>query len=56
MRLRFVEGLQNPSTSSVVTIVVAVLTRVVNDAVGVFFSFYLFCRVFLHVGCNLPVL
>ena len=40
MRLRFVEGLQNPSTSSVVTIVVAVLTRVVNDAVGVFFFIY----------------
>ena len=57
MRLRFVEGLQNPSTSNVVAIAVAealqcaiasvaALTRVVNDAVGSFIYFYLFSRAF----------
>ena len=48
--MRFVEGLQNPSTSNAVTIAVAealqyaiasvaALTRVVDDAVGIFIYF-----------------
>ena len=52
MRLRFVEGLQNPSTSIAVLVTIAVaealqyaiasvaaLTRVVDDAVGTFIYF-----------------